>query len=73
MFSKPVLVLSTAILLAAAPAVAQDNEYEGHVRYPVPQSVSAPTAAFAHVVWQPASRHTAAERSWFDRVTRPGY
>jgi hypothetical protein len=73
MLSKTIFALSTALLLSTAPVLAQDNEYEGHVRYPVKRTVASPSATFAQVRSHRASRFTAAEQARFKRVERPGY
>ena len=73
MNTKSKIFLAAALIAVfSAPALAQDNEYEGPVRYNVDRSAAA--SAFAQVngvrnVRQTAQPLAAAERAWIERAT----
>jgi hypothetical protein len=72
MNTKSKIFLAAALIAVfSAPALAQDNEYEGPVRYHADRQVAA-TSAFAQVNGVRNIRTTpsmAAERAWIERAT----
>jgi hypothetical protein len=73
MNTKSKIFLAAALIAVfSAPALAQDNEYEGPVRYHAEQQ--APASAFAQVngarnIRQTVQPSMAAERAWIERAT----